>query len=71
MPCESRTNGVGTAGTHPTTHRYLNPLEAGCLVTRVRPFTASSIEKWEKNRPTEPYRKRLVEFVGFDPEAGT
>ena len=23
--------------THPTTHRYLNLLEAGCLVTRIRP----------------------------------
>ena len=24
--------------THPTTHRYLNLLETGCLVTRIRPF---------------------------------
>jgi transcriptional regulator with XRE-family HTH domain len=33
-------------------------------------FTATAIEKWEKNqnRPTEPYRTRLVEFLGFDPD---
>jgi transcriptional regulator with XRE-family HTH domain len=31
--------------------------------------TDSAIEKWErnKNRPTEPYRSRIVEFLGFDP----
>jgi len=27
--------------TQPTTHRYLNLLEAGCLLTRVRPFTSN------------------------------
>jgi DNA-binding transcriptional regulator YiaG len=34
--------------------------------------TDSAIEKWEKNvnRPLPIYRKRLVEFLGFDPEAG-
>jgi uncharacterized protein len=26
---------------HPTTHRYLNLLETGCLITRIRPFTAN------------------------------
>ena len=33
-------------------------------------FTDTAIEKWEKNqnRPTAPYRSRLVEFLGFDPE---
>jgi DNA-binding transcriptional regulator YiaG len=33
--------------------------------------TDTAIEKWEKNQnhPTEPYRTRLVEFLGFDPEA--
>jgi transcriptional regulator with XRE-family HTH domain len=32
-------------------------------------ITDSAIEKWEKNqnRPTEPYRCRIVEFLGFDP----
>jgi transcriptional regulator with XRE-family HTH domain len=32
--------------------------------------TDTAIEKWEKNqnRPTEPYRSRIVEFLGFDPE---
>ena len=30
----------------------------------------TTIEKWEKNenRPTERYRSRIVEFLGFDPE---
>jgi predicted transcriptional regulator len=30
----------------------------------------STIEKWEKDisRPTEPYRSRIVEFLGFDSE---
>jgi len=34
-------------------------------------FTATAIEKWEKNqnRPTEPYRSRIVEFLGFDPDS--
>ncbi len=27
--------------THPTTHRYLNLLETGCLVTRIRPFATN------------------------------
>lgn len=27
--------------THPTTHRYLNLLETGCLVTRIRPFSTN------------------------------
>jgi predicted AAA+ superfamily ATPase len=27
--------------TQPTTHRYLNLLEAGCLLTRLRPFTSN------------------------------
>jgi DNA-binding transcriptional regulator YiaG len=33
-------------------------------------ITDTAIEKWEKNqnRPTEPYRTRLVEFIGFDPK---
>ena len=26
---------------HPTTHRYLNLLETGCLVTRIRPFATN------------------------------
>ena len=32
--------------------------------------TDSTIEKLEKNqnRPTEPYRTRIIEFLGFDPE---
>jgi ribosome-binding protein aMBF1 (putative translation factor) len=32
--------------------------------------TDTAIEKWEKNenRPTQPYRSRIVEFLGFDPE---
>ena len=31
-------------------------------------ITATAIEKWEKNqnRPTEPYRSWIVEFLGFD-----
>jgi transcriptional regulator with XRE-family HTH domain len=34
-------------------------------------ITATAIEKWEKNqnRPTEPYRSRIVEFLGFDPDS--
>jgi DNA-binding transcriptional regulator YiaG len=30
----------------------------------------TAMEKWEKNQnqPTEPYRSRIVEFLGFDPE---
>ena len=33
-------------------------------------ITDTAIEKWEKNqnRPIEPYRSRIVEFLGFDPE---
>jgi DNA-binding transcriptional regulator YiaG len=33
-------------------------------------ITDTAIEKWEKNQnqPTEPYRSRIVEFLGFDPE---
>jgi len=27
--------------THPTTHRYVNLLETGCLVTRIRPFATN------------------------------
>ena len=29
----------------------------------------SAIQKWEKNqkRPTNEHRKRIVEFLGFDP----
>jgi len=27
--------------THPTTHRYLNLLETGCLVTRIRPYATN------------------------------
>lgn len=27
--------------THPTTHRYLNLLETGCLVTRIKPFATN------------------------------
>lgn len=27
--------------THPTTHRYLNLLEAGCLITRISPFASN------------------------------
>jgi len=32
--------------------------------------TDSAIEKWEKNqnRPTVPYRTRIIGFLGFDPE---
>ena len=26
---------------HPTAHRYLNLLETGCLITRIRPFTTN------------------------------
>jgi hypothetical protein len=34
-------------------------------------FTVTAIEKWEKNqnRPTEPCRSRIVEFLGFDPDS--
>jgi transcriptional regulator with XRE-family HTH domain len=34
-------------------------------------FTVTAIEKWEKNqnRPTEPYRSRIVEFLGIDPDS--
>jgi DNA-binding transcriptional regulator YiaG len=30
----------------------------------------TAIEKWEinENRPTEPYRSRIIKFLGFDPE---
>ena len=30
-----------------------------------------TIEKWEKDisRPSEPYWKRIVEFVGYDPRS--
>ena len=33
-------------------------------------ITDSAIEKWERNQtcPTERYRSRFVEFLGFDPE---
>jgi transcriptional regulator with XRE-family HTH domain len=33
--------------------------------------TDSAIEQWEKNqnRPTERHRRRIVEFLGFDPVA--
>ena len=32
-------------------------------------ITDSAIEKWEKNqnRPTDGHRKRIVEFLGFNP----
>ena len=32
--------------------------------------TDTAIEKWEKNenRPSELYRSRIIEFLGFDPE---
>ena len=31
----------------------------------------ATIEKWEKDisRPSEPYRTRIVEFLGFDPDS--
>lgn len=34
-------------------------------------ITATAIEKWETNQnlPTEPYRSRIVEFLGFDPDS--
>ena len=33
-------------------------------------ITDTAIEKWEKNQnyPTQPYRSRIVQFLGFDPE---
>jgi hypothetical protein len=33
--------------------------------------TDTAIEKWEKNQnyPTEPYRKHIVSFLGFDPKS--
>ena len=33
-------------------------------------ITDSAIAEWERNqtRPTECYRSRFVEFLGFDPE---
>ena len=33
-------------------------------------ITDTAIEKWEKNqnRPTAEHRKRIVEFLGFDPK---
>ena len=32
-------------------------------------ITDTAIEKWEKNqnRPTEFHRRRIIEFLGFDP----
>jgi DNA-binding transcriptional regulator YiaG len=32
-------------------------------------ITHTAMEKWEKNqnRPTEPYRTRIIEFLGFNP----
>jgi len=32
-------------------------------------ITDSAIEKWEKNqnRPTESHRRRIIEFLGFEP----
>ena len=32
-------------------------------------ITDSAIEKWEKNqnRPTDEHRKRIVQFLGFNP----
>jgi len=32
-------------------------------------ITDTSVEKWEKNqnRPTESHRRRIIEFLGFDP----
>ncbi len=32
-------------------------------------ITNTAVEKWEKNqnRPTEFHRRRLIEFLGFDP----
>ena len=34
-------------------------------------ITDTAIEKWEKNqnRPTVEHRKRIVQFLGFDPAA--
>ena len=34
-------------------------------------ITDSAIEKWEKNqnRPTADHRRRIVEFLGFDPDS--
>jgi ribosome-binding protein aMBF1 (putative translation factor) len=31
--------------------------------------TDTAVEKWEKsqNRPTESHRRRIIEFLGFDP----
>jgi DNA-binding transcriptional regulator YiaG len=33
-------------------------------------ITDSAIEKWEKNQnqPIKPHRRRVIEFIGFDPE---
>lgn len=33
---------------HPTTHRYLNLLETGCLVTRLRPYATNPSIPWVK-----------------------
>ena len=32
-------------------------------------ITDTAVEKWEKNqkRPTESHRRRVIEFLGFDP----
>jgi len=32
-------------------------------------ITDTAVEKWEKNqnRPTESHRRRIIEFLGFDP----
>jgi len=34
-------------------------------------ITDTAVEKWEKNqnRPTESNRRRIIEFLGFDPAA--
>jgi transcriptional regulator with XRE-family HTH domain len=34
-------------------------------------ITPTAMEKWEKNQnwPTEAYRTRIIEFLGFDPNS--
>jgi DNA-binding transcriptional regulator YiaG len=62
-------NHPGTLGEHLRKKRVDMSLSMRKLAKLLGPaFTATAIEKWEKNqnRPTERYRTRIVEFLGFD-----
>ena len=61
-----------TLGEHLRKKRVDLSLSMGQLVKQLGlGVTASAIEKWERNQnyPTVFNRKRIIEFLGFDPES--